>query len=84
MSQRIIADHRASAFAFVNGPPNVKHGHERDQPKERPHQEIEAIRQVVLNPDINDMKVLFHRAHLRCNQAKFICSDRWRQLRYGA
>lgn len=41
-------------------PPERDHGEQRDEAEQRPRQVIEAIRQVVLDPDADDVQVFFH------------------------
>jgi hypothetical protein len=61
---RVGADAGSGPFAGINRPPQVEHGEQRNEPEERPRQEIEPVRQIVLNADREDVAVLFHRAPL--------------------
>ena len=47
-------------MVLVNGPPQREHGEERNEAEQGPRQIIEAIRQVALQPDADDMEVFFH------------------------
>ena len=49
-----------AAFRRVNRAPEREHGEERDETEQRPRQVIEAIRQVVLDPDADDVQIFFH------------------------
>ena len=47
--------------AAVNRPPQRQHGEQRDEAEQRPRQIIEAVLQVVLKTDADDVQVFFHR-----------------------
>ena len=44
----------------VDGPPERQHGEQRNEAEQRARQVIDAIRQVVLDPDADDVPVFFH------------------------
>jgi hypothetical protein len=49
--------------------PERQHGKQRDEAEQRPRQVIDAIRQVVLNPDADDVPVF---SHFFANAAKIL------------
>src|SRR6185369_6765446 len=57
-------------FAFVNGAPDVEDGHERDEPEHGSRQKIEPVGQIILDPDVEDVPVLFHRPLTRGSGAR--------------
>ncbi len=56
----VTAERAPLPFPRVNGAPERQHGEKRDEAEQRPRQVIDAIRQVVLNPDADDVPVFFH------------------------
>ncbi len=60
LGEGVSADDGIGAFAFKDGAPDINDGDEWDQAKEGSGEEIEAVREIVLNADIQDVPVLFH------------------------
>ena len=60
------------------GAPEHQHRRERDQPEQRPRQEIQAVGQVVLNPDVDDVPVFLHRVSgpAQPSARVFVCEGR--------
>ena len=56
----VTAERAPLPFPGVNRAPERQHGKQRDEAEQRPRQVIDAIRQVVLNPDADDVPVFFH------------------------
>ena len=56
----VTAERAPLPFPGVNRAPERQHGKQRDETEQRPRQVIDAIRQVVLNPDADDVPVFFH------------------------
>jgi hypothetical protein len=50
----------AFAIGRGDGAPERDHGEQRDEAEQRSRQVIEAIRQVALDPDADDVQVFFH------------------------
>src|ERR1039458_4977392 len=46
----------------VNGLPQRQHGEERDETEQRAREIVEAIRQIALQPDVDDVEIFFHAA----------------------
>jgi hypothetical protein len=49
----------------VNGLPQRQHGEERDETEQRAREVIEAIRQIALQPDVDDVEIFFHASAAR-------------------
>jgi hypothetical protein len=47
-------------LARVNGVPEGKHREQRDETEHGPRQIIEAVGQIILNPDVDDVPIFFH------------------------
>jgi hypothetical protein len=60
LGERVSADVGIGPFAGVNGAPDINDGDERDETEEGSGEEIEAVREIVLNADVQDVPVLFH------------------------
>lgn len=67
--EQIIGDHLGEGvganagvgtLAGVDGAPDVKDGDEWDETKDRSREEIETVRQIVLNADVEDVPVFSH------------------------
>ena len=56
-------------------PPEREHGEQRDEAEQRPRQVIDAIGQVVLQPDADDVQVFFH-SRGKFNRAKPNCESK--------
>jgi len=61
----VAAEHAPLPFPRVNRAPKRQHGEQRNETEQRPRQVIDAIRQVVLDPDADDVPVFFHAFALR-------------------
>jgi len=57
---RGVAGERRPALLGIDGAPERQHGEQRDEAEQRARQVIDAVRQVVLDPDADDMPVFFH------------------------
>ena len=52
-------------LACINGAPNVDHCNERDEAEDRAGEEVEAVSEVVLNPDVEDVITVRERPSVR-------------------
>ena len=77
--EQVIGDHFGEGvrpdggpgrFAFINGAPHVEDGHERDEAEHGSRQKIEPVGQIILDPDVEDVPVLFHRPITRGSGAR--------------
>ena len=59
----VAGERPAVAVRRVDRAPERQHGEQRDETEQRSRQIIEAIRQVALNPDADDVPVFFQRAN---------------------
>ena len=60
LGEIVVSDLRGGAFAGEDGLPNVNDRNERNQAEEGASEKIEAVSQVVLQPDIDDTPIFFH------------------------
>ena len=60
LGEGIGADNGIRTFSGKDGAPDVNDGDERDEAEEGSSEEIEAVREVVLDADVEDVPVLFH------------------------
>src|SRR4029077_8127824 len=60
LSKCVGADLRALAVATVNGLPDVESCNQGDQSEDSSGEKIEAVRQIILNSNINDVPIFFH------------------------
>lgn len=61
LGKRVSANTGIGTFAFKDSAPDVYDGNEWNQAEEGSGQEIEPVREIVLNANIQDVPVLFHR-----------------------
>ena len=76
----VTAERAPLPFPGVDGAPERQHGEQRDETEQRSRQVIDAIRQVVLNPDADDVPVFFHFLH----RTKFSCAKDNSEFKRGS
>ena len=58
--RRGVSGNRRPALLLINGEPERQHGEQRNEAEQRARQIIDAIRQVALDADADDVPILFH------------------------